>query len=38
MSMGSQMVIVSKSGGNTFGGDVFEYVRNSLFDARNFFD
>ena len=38
MAMGSQMVIVSKSGGNRFNGDVFEYVRNSIFDARNFFD
>lgn len=38
MAMGSQMVIVSKSGSNTFGGDVFEYLRNSIFDARNFFD
>jgi hypothetical protein len=38
MSMGSEMVVVSKSGTNKFHGDVFEYLRNSSFDARNFFD
>ena len=38
MSMGSQMVIVSKSGTNQYHGDLFEYLRNSVFDARNFFD
>ncbi len=38
MTMGSQMVIVSKSGANSFHGDIFEYLRNSVLDARNFFD
>lgn len=38
MTMGSQSVMVSKSGGNKFHGDVFEYLRNSAMDARNFFD
>ncbi len=37
MAMGSQVVMVSKSGTNQFHGDAFEYVRNSAFDARNFF-
>jgi hypothetical protein len=36
--MGSQMVIVSKSGTNQFHGDVFEYLRNNHLDARNFFE
>jgi hypothetical protein len=38
MAMGSQMTIVSKSGTNNFHGSVFEYLRNSALDARNFFD
>src|SRR5215472_6063496 len=38
MNMGSQMTIVSKSGSNQFHGDVFEYIRNRVLDARNFFD
>jgi hypothetical protein len=38
MTMGSQVVIVSKGGTNSFHGDVFEYLRNSALDARNFFD
>ena len=33
-----QISVVSKSGGNDFHGGLFEYVRNSSFDARNFFD
>src|SRR4029077_12004564 len=37
MSMGSQVVVVSKGGTNQFHGDVFEFNRNSSFDARNFF-
>src|SRR5438046_9729005 len=38
MVMGSQTVMVSKSGTNLWHGDVFEYMRNSALDARNFFD
>jgi hypothetical protein len=38
MTMGSQMVLVSKGGSNQFHGDAFEYLRNSALDARNFFD
>ncbi len=38
LTMGSQMTIVSKGGTNAFHGDVFEYLRNSAMDARNFFD
>jgi hypothetical protein len=38
LTMGSQIVIVSKGGTNQFHGDVFEYLRNSALDARNFFD
>ena len=36
--MGSQILIVSKGGSNQWTGDVFEYLRNSALDARNFFD
>ena len=38
MTMGSQMVMVSKGGANQFHGDAFEYLRNSALDARNYFD
>jgi len=38
MSMGSQMVMVSKGGTSQYHGDVFEYLRNSALNARNFFD
>lgn len=38
MTMGSQIVMVSKSGTNTLHGSLFEYLRNSALDARNFFD
>jgi hypothetical protein len=38
MTMGSQVMIVSKGGTNNWHGDVFEYLRNSALDARNFFD
>ena len=37
LAMGSQVVVVSKGGTNQFHGDVFEFNRNSVFDARNFF-
>ncbi len=33
-----QITIVTKSGSNDFHGGLFEYVRNNVFDARNFFD
>jgi hypothetical protein len=38
MTMGSQMVIVSKGGSNQWHGDMFEYLRNNHMDARNFFE
>jgi hypothetical protein len=30
--------VISKSGGNQIHGNVYEFLRNSVFDARNFFD
>jgi hypothetical protein len=38
MTMGSQMLIVSKGGSNQYHGDLFEYLRNSALDAKNYFD
>jgi Carboxypeptidase regulatory-like domain/TonB dependent receptor len=38
MSMGSELVMISKGGTNRYHGDVFEYFRNSALNARNFFD
>src|ERR1041385_3265906 len=35
---GAQISIVTSSGTNNWHGDAFEYVRNSMFDSRNFFD
>jgi hypothetical protein len=35
---GGQISVVTKSGSNDFHGSVFEYLRNSALDARNFFD
>ena len=35
---GGVVTMALKSGGNDVRGSVFEYVRNDLFDARNFFD
>ncbi|MCB1025697.1 MAG: carboxypeptidase regulatory-like domain-containing protein, partial [Acidobacteria bacterium] len=35
---GGQINVVTKSGGNEFHGSVFEYLRRSAFDSRNFFD
>lgn len=36
-SAGAVVNIVTKSGGNTYHGDVFEYLRNGVFNARNYF-
>jgi hypothetical protein len=38
MTMGSELVMISRGGTNQYHGDVFEYIRNSAFNARNFFD
>ncbi|HEV3316136.1 MAG TPA: carboxypeptidase regulatory-like domain-containing protein [Candidatus Angelobacter sp.] len=35
---GGQVAVVTPSGANRFHGDVFEFLRNSVFDARNPFD
>ena len=35
---GAQVAIVTQSGGNVVHGSVFEFLRNSALDARNFFD
>jgi len=35
---GGQISVVTKSGSNAFHGSLFEYLRNSALDSRNFFD
>jgi hypothetical protein len=34
---GSIVTVITKSGGNRFHGSLFEFLRNDVFDARNFF-
>ena len=34
---GGQVVVITKTGGNQIHGDLFEFVRNSQFDAKNYF-
>ena len=36
-SSGSQVIVVTKSGANRFHGSLFEFVRNQIFDAANYF-
>jgi hypothetical protein len=35
---GAQILLVSRSGSSEFHGSLYEFLRNSFFDARNFFD
>ncbi|MBM3736426.1 MAG: TonB-dependent receptor [Acidobacteria bacterium] len=37
-SMGSDIVVVTRSGTNQYRGTLFEFLRNTKLDARNFFD
>ena len=36
-AVGGQLVVTTKSGGNAYHGDLYEFIRNQLFDAKNFF-
>ena len=35
---GAQILLVSKNGSNSFHGEAFEYIRNNVLDASNYFD
>ena len=35
---GSVVNVITKSGGNSFHGDIYEYFRNTVLDAKNYFD
>src|SRR5215472_8715926 len=35
---GAVINVISRSGSNSFGGSLFEFLRNDLFNAKNFFD
>jgi hypothetical protein len=37
-AVGGQIIVTDKSGGNHFHGDVYEFVRNQIFDAENYFN
>jgi TonB dependent receptor len=37
-NVGGQVVLTTKSGGNAFHGGLFEFVRNQIFDAENYFN
>jgi hypothetical protein len=37
-SASGTVLVTTKSGGNKFHGDAYEFVRNEIFNARNFFD
>jgi hypothetical protein len=35
--VGGNIVVTSRSGGNAYHGDIYEFLRNQIFDAKNFF-
>jgi hypothetical protein len=35
---GAQINVITRSGGNSYHGDTYLFIRNSVFDAKNFFD
>jgi len=36
-NIGGTVVVTSRSGGNAYHGDIYEFLRNQIFDAKNFF-
>jgi hypothetical protein len=36
-NIGGELVVTTKSGGNAFHGDIYEFIRNQIFDAKNYF-